>query len=373
MNKSMMVGAIFLDFSKAFDLVNHNLLLQKLSAYRVSRPSIALFTSYLSDRCQYVFLNGRQSSIGKIKAGVPQGSILGPLLFSVYINDLPLHISDKNVRCTLFADDSTLDVSSRHVLTINNSLQQSLLDVSDWCQHNSMVLNPSKTECMLLATRQKQQLHPPPLSLSLNFQPLKQVSNHRLLGVTIDDQLSWHTHVENICKTISKNLYLLSKLTYFTDSPTRKLFYNAHIQSHIDYASTIWDGCSDACIKRLNSLHRRAAKLILYKSTDSTDDRLIALGMLPLRKHLLFNKGVVMHKVHKSQVPKYLSGLFSATSSPYSISRNNLSVPRPRIDIFKNSISYSGAHFWNSLPAQVKNSSSASSFKARLFTYLRDL
>ena len=236
-----------------------------------------------------------------------------------------------------------------------------------------MILNPNKTGCILITTRQKQQLHPPPLCLSLNSQPVKQVHTHRLLGVTIDDQLSWHPHVENICKTISKNLYLLSKLTYFTDNSTRKLFYNAHIQSHIDYASTVWDGCSDACIRRLNSLHRRAAKLILCKSTDSTDDRLKALGMLPLRKHLLFNKGVVMHKVHKSQVPNYLSGLFSASPSPYCSPRNSLNTPRPRIDIFKGSISYSGATFWNSLPPQVKNSSSVSSFKAQLFKHLRDL
>jgi len=373
MNKAEMTGTLFLDLSKAFDLVNHKLLISKLQSYHVSSESVAFFESYLSNRSQYVFLNGKRSHEGEIKNGVPQGSILGPLLFSIFINDLPLHISCPNVRCSLFADDSTLDVSSRDPYFIANCLQSSLEDVAQWCKVNYMALNPSKTECMLITTRQKHQLRPPSLSLSLNSIPIKQVKEHRLLGVTVDEQLSWHAHLDTMCKTVSKNVFLLSRLTHLTDIHTRKLFYHAHIQSHIDYASTVWDGCSEACIKRLNSLHRRAVKLILPKRSDSTEQRMKDLGMLPLRKHLVYNKGIFMHRVSHSSAPRYLMDLFSPAASQYKKTRKSLFVPRPRIDIFKNSIAYSGAHLWNALPEEITQVTSISAFKAQLFRHLKNL
>jgi len=372
MNRGEMTGAVFLDFSKAFDLVNHHLLVEKLSVYQLSKESIKFFTSYLNNRRQYVFVNGQRSSEGAIKHGVPQGSILGPLLFSVYINDLPLQLSRSHARCSLFADDTTIDVSSHHASVIHSSLQKALLDVYNWCSRNYMVLNPKKSESMLIATRQKLQLLSSPLIISLNSTPIKQVCQHKLLGIVIDDRLEWHAHVDNICKKLSKNLHLLSRLSHFTDVHSRQLFYYSHIQSHLGYASTVWDGCSDACIKRLNSLHRRSVKLITGKSNDSTEQRMKTLHILPLRKQFLYNKGIMMYKICHAQTPSYLSDLFSSTHSPYISSRRNLSTPRPRLDIFKNSLSYAGAKYWNTLPLHITETPSLRTFKTRLFNYLTE-
>jgi len=158
----------------------------------------------------------------------------------------------------------------------------------------------------------------------------------------------------------------------FTDTSTRQLFYNAHILPHIDYCSTVWDGCSEANSKRLNSLHRRAAKLILPNRSDSADERMKSLNMLPLRKHFLLNKGAFMRKIQSSAAPQYLSDLFSPAASPYKTARNSLFIPRPRLDILKTSISYSGAHIWNSLPEHVKQTSSQVTFRARLFRHLNN-
>jgi len=371
MNNSEMTGALFLDLSKAFDLVNHDLLLNKLATYHFSANSLLFFKSYLSGRTQYVFVNGKSSLDGTIRNGVPQGSILGPLLFSIYINDLPLSISQSHVHCSLFADDTTLDVSSPKSSIITSSLQKALDDVCKWCRENSMILNPSKTECMLITTRQKQQLNPPPLSLSINSEPIKQVKQHKSLGIIIDDQLTWQAHLDQTCKTVSKNLFLLTKLIPFTDPPTRRLFYAAHIQSHIDYSSTVWDGCSENTLKRLHSLHRRAAKLILPMRSDSAEERMRELDMLPLHKHLLYNKGVFMHKVTHSSAPQYLTDLFHPAASPYKKAERKLFVPRPRIDMFKNSISYAGAHLWNDFPDHITQAPSMSTFRARLFTHLK--
>ena len=244
-NKSNMTGVIFMDLKKAFDLIDHNILLKKLKIYFRNESTVLLFKSYLERRTQMVYLNGNFSSEGTIKFGVPQGSILGPVLFSLFINDMPLHISDENTTCEMFADDSTLHFSSRTVAEISNSLQSSLNDVNEWCVSNNMVLNPAKTETMLIATRQKLQLNVPSLDISLNGTPIKQVDEHELLGVTIDSQLQWQPHIEQICKIISRKLYLLSRIRFIVDEPTRKIFFHAHIKPHFDYCSNVWDGCSE--------------------------------------------------------------------------------------------------------------------------------
>ena len=371
-NQCQMTGAAFLDLSKAFDLVNHAILIQKLSAYHLSADSLSFFASYLDQRTQYVCLNGKHSYEGTIYNGVPQGSILGPLLFSVFINDLPLHISCPDVTCSLFADDGTLDVSASDVSTITHSLQQGLDDFAKWCRDNRMVANPCKTKCMLLTTRQKHQLNPPSLNLHLDSEPIEQVREHRVLGVTVDDRLCWQAHIDRICKTVSRNLYLLSKLRHFTDEETKLLFYNAHIQPHLDYCSIVWDGASQANLKQLNSLHRRSAKLIIDARMNniSTDDKLELLNMLPLQKRFIFNKLVLVYKITKSKAPAYLSSLLNRSKTPYGTLRNDFVVPKPRIDMYKTSVAYSGACLWNSVPKIITSAPSLSSFKARLHKYL---
>jgi hypothetical protein len=374
MNNGLMTGAVFLDLSKAFDLVNHKTLIQKLTVYQLITDTLAFLTSYLERRTQHVYVNGKSSQEGVIEHGVPQGSILGPLLFSVFINDLPLHITDSSVTCSLFADDGTLDVSSSKVTSMVKSLQDSLNDVSEWCQNNSMIPNPTKTKCMLITTRQKHQLNPPPLQLTLNGQPVEQVKEQRVLGISLDEKLCWQGHITKLCKIVSKNVFLLSKLRYFTDEPTRKLFYYAHVQPHLDYASSIWDGSSEANLKSLNSLHRRAIKLIVDRPSEvlSTDNKFKMLDILPLEKQFMYNKLVLMRKITLSKTPAYLNSLFHFAHSRSSRTPgNNLVVPMPRLDIYKSSLSYSGAKLWNSIPADVRAAPSLRTFKTKLLKHLR--
>ena len=182
--------------------------------------------------------------------------------------------------------------------------------------------------------------------------------------------MKWQGHVNKICKSISRNIFLLSKLKPFIDTDARKIFYNAQIKSHIDYASTIWDGSSHVHLKELNSLHRRAAKHILPDKTLTTDQKLKKLQILPLDQHLLFNKGVVMFKVWNKSVPDYLSVLFKRQETRYPTSRLNFNIPLPRIDIYKTSLSFSGPSFWNTLPSSIKSVGTISSFKANLQKHL---
>ena len=176
-----------------------------------------------------------------------------------------------------------------------------------------MILHPAKTQSMLLTTRQKHQLRPLHLNLSLKDSHIEQVDEHRHLGVIIDDEFSWRPHI-GTCKTVSKNLYLLSQLRHFVDTPKRKLFYHAHISPHLTYAPTVWDGCSDILFNKLNSLHRRAAKLMISQSSLTTDTKLRYLGILPLKEKLMFNKAVLVFKAYKNLAPPYLKQLFICTA-----------------------------------------------------------
>jgi len=384
-NKGLMTGAIFIDLSKAFDLVDHNILLRKLNLYlsgwdfnvreqrflpHIANNTLQFFQSYLINRHQSVMVNGLNSSHGLVNRGVPQGSVLGPLLFSIFINDLPLHISDASVTCDMFADDATIHTPDLSISSVNKRLQQSLRDVSRWCEKNSMVLNPLKTECMLIATRQKLQLKPLALNLTINDHPIKQVTEHRLLGLIIDSQLSWKAHIDQLCKLIARNVFLLSKLKFMVDIDARQLYFNAHIKSHLDYVSNVWDGSSESNLKRLNSLHRRAVKQILPDQSLTTDQKLKSLNILPLDKHLLFNKGVLMYKVWNELCPEYICRLLSKSVSKYSTCRKTYIIPHTRLDLYKTSLAFSGATLWNSLPLNITHSRSLSAFKKDLYKYL---
>ena len=368
-HESNVTGSLFLDLRKAFDLVNHEILLKKLELYFGNLDSLAFIRSYLTSRTQAVLLNGSYSSTGIVDCGVPQGSILGPLLFSLYINDLPLYLSCDKVTCDLFADDATLNTPDRDIGNVETRLQQSLLDVSEWCNHNQMVLHPSKTKCMVVTTRQKYQETDLSLSLSLNDNSIEQVEHHRLLGIVVDKQLDWKEHTKHVCKKVASNLFMLSKLRPFTDTDTRMVFYNAHVRSHIDYASTVWDGCSGAGLKRLNSLKRRAAKLVHHETQIPLEQRFEELDMLPLSSHLSFNKAILMYKLIRKPCPSYLKKKISLLSSASSRRGLELRLPPARIDLCKHSLSFSGAQLWNSLPKYIRNVKSFPIFKSSLFRY----
>ena len=275
-NESNIVGTVFLDLQKAFDLVNHELLMKKLALYFTDSITLPFFQSYLSDRKQQVYLGNKHSSEGLVRFSVPipQGSVLGPLLFCLFINDLPLNVTDKSVVCDMFADDSTIYTSHKEIQSLEIKLQHSLKEIKEWCIGNDMILHPKKTKSMIITTRQKHQIQPLKVDLILNETSIEQVHTHRHLGITIDEELNWHAHINTLNKIISRNLYLLSQLKQYANLHSLKLFYHAHIASHLTYASTLWDNCSNNVLKQLNSLHRRAAKVMITDPSLTTDDKL---------------------------------------------------------------------------------------------------
>jgi exonuclease III len=371
-NKRLLVGAVFLDLRKAFDLVNHNLLLAKLNSYFQNSASLSFFSSYLASRHQAVYLNGSFSSPGVVRCGVPQGSILGPILFCLFINDLPLSLTQTNTILDLFADDSSLHTQGKTIESIENNLQTSINEIEQWCSNNHMALHPKKSKSMLIATWQKQLLQPLTLNLKLGPTVIEQVHEHRVLGIVIDDELRWQSHIDFINKRISRNLFLLSKLQHYVTIEALKSFFYAHCMTHINYASSVWCCASEIHIKKLNALHKRGIKIIYSNSNENKDISTLQkckyLHMLPLQKQFTYNTAVFMFKITFGEAPDYLDKFFIKPDLGTRL--KNYKLPFPRIDLYKTSLAFNGSLMWNSLPPEGKMCQTIRVFKKNIHNYL---
>ena len=208
MHKSNLIGVVFLDLSKAFDLVNHKLLLSKLGKYHTSDGALKRFESYLTNCIQICSFSGCLSTPLNIDVGVPQGSILGPLLFTVYVNDLPLSL--EKAETDMYADDTTIWESGTNCAEIELTLNSELSKVGDWLTLNNMKPNIEKTKYMVIGTAQK--LHHSPrnsMDLYLNGPKLNKTDEEKLLGVMIDSKLSWNQQIDHLIKKLNSRVHLL--------------------------------------------------------------------------------------------------------------------------------------------------------------------
>ena len=234
---------VFVDFRKAFDVVDHQLLLTKLLLYRVSDPSLSWFESYLSGRQQFVSIDGQRSDSLLIKQGVPQGSVLGPALFLLFVNDIPLHLTNSTV--DIYADDTTITASAHFLdlCSMTQRLNSDLDAVQRWASCNKMFINKKKTKFLLVHGKhipaKLDEDTPLRLDVKIDDSVIEQVSSHKILGVVIDSQMNYESHIDELCKKLSKRIGLLKHISPFLKQRQRETYYNGVIKPTLLYRSMI--------------------------------------------------------------------------------------------------------------------------------------
>ena len=316
MDDGNITGVSYLDFRKAFDLVNHNILIDKLRCYNFDIPAVKWISSYLDGRLQSVHLGNSQSSRKTITCGVPQGSVLGPLLFLIYINDLPLHV--KHSKLSLFADDATLHKSAASLESIKGPIVSDIDNVNNWCRENGMIINEHKSKCMVIGTSQRiARLQSRTLSVDVNGHTLDDAEVEKLLGVHIDPHLNFNKHVDYVCRSITTKISLLKRIKRFLPLSYKKLYYNAYILPCIDYCLTIWGNTAKSNLERIHKLQKYAAPIIMDAPPDSPSLPLFReLGWLNVFERVEFNKAILCYKIVNGMCPDYLSEMFSFQSVP---------------------------------------------------------
>lgn len=371
MDKGLFTGVLFLDLKKAFDTVDHTILLAKLEKYGIQGNSLGWFKSYLKDRKQICSINGRMSSAKNIKCGVPQGSNLGPILFLLYINDLPNSL--KVSKPTLFADDTNLTCEGQNSSEIETKLNEELGNVHQWLTANKLTLNDKKTEFMLIGSRSRLASIENSPVLTLEGRHLKRVYYKKSLGMILDEQLKWDKHNDAQCKKISINIALLKRARSFVPRHTLINMYNAFVLPHFNYCSTIWNDGSCTITNKLSKLQRRAARVITSSTYDIRSTQILQdLNWLPIEVDLKKRETIMTFKAITGQAPSYLTELFTECENNYYGLRSNntkFALPKPRTNFLKRSFSYRAAKSWNELPHDITddfNKLSVNTFKRRL-------
>jgi len=249
---------LFLDLKKAFDTVHHDILLTKLNHYGVRGGALNLLKDYLSNRNQAVKLNNQISSLKSINFGVPQGSILGPLFFIIYINDLKNCLM--NTIPVLYADDTNIFMSGQDVDSMTALFNNDLASLSEWLRSNRLSLNLSKTHSMIFSTNPSHR--DKALLLSMNGTAIETVRLTTFLGVKIDNALTWSDHVAHVASKISKSIGIMKKASRVLNRESMLTLYRSLIMPYLQYCNLIWGNAAKSHLQRLMLLQKRALRIV---------------------------------------------------------------------------------------------------------------
>lgn len=357
MDKGGQTDVVLLDFSKAFDKVPHQRLLNKLHTAGIDQKTQTWIKSFLSGRTQEVVVGGEKSVSGRVTSGVPQGSVLGPTLFLVYINDLPDSI--KSNVC-LFADDTLL---YKHIHTEEDckALNNDLARLQEWEEKWLMEFNATKCQAMSITNKRK----PIAYDYHLHEQTLEKVESAKYLGIEISNNLKWNKHISQIASKANKTSAFINRNLKGCPTKTQIHCFKTLVRPTLEYASVVWDPHYQKDIDALEMTQKRAARRISNDfSTYTSASRLTKnLGLETLRTRRKRDKVTAIRKIHHNQIAVNFPDSIRPISRRTRGHNNKMTLPPARIDAHLYSFFPSAIRLWNNLPSDAAETESLETFK----------
>ena len=357
------VGLLLLDLSKAFDCLPHRLLLCKLHAYGMSREACKLILCYLRNRLQRVKIASVKSDWSFVIKGVPQGSVLGPLLFNIFLNDI-YFVSSHNVSIYNYADDNTIGSFNEDIIELKRNLEISAGVTLNWFQNNQMKVNPEKFQTLIV----KQANEANDIELNISGQTIKPTPCVKLLGVFIDDQLSLDKYVSELCIRAARQTNALRRIVKYLSPECRITMFTAFIASNFNYCNIVWHFCGHTNSLKIEKVHKKSLNVVLNDYLSPYHILLEKVKRPTMYVSRMKSIGLEVFKCLHKCSPTYITDMFSISASPYD-TRGGIKLIQPRVNSTRNglkSFRYQGAKIWNELPTSVKNTEDVSEFKYRL-------
>ena len=369
-DKGEFVVGVFIDLQKAFDTINHEILMNKLRKYGIRGKCYDWLTDYLACRQQFVMFDDVVSNRQTITCGVPQGSVLGPLLFILYINDI-VHVS-KSLFPILFADDTNIFIQGKSLNETINTLNMEMDKLVHWLNANKLSLNTAKTHYMIFKSRSKHFSDHP--EVKINGLRVEFVKCTQFLGVVLDERITWSDQINKIKSKVSKGLGILCKARKVVDTTTLLTLYNSLIYPHLIYCVEVWGKAADIYISSLHKLQKKIVRVIKSASFRSESKPLFKeLKILPVPELYRYGVLLFMFRFVKGSLPDIFSDLFKRNSEIVGRRTRqfyNLYIPKCRTTMYKNTIKYQGVQEWNAIQGIIDHFCSYYHFKTTVKIFL---